>query len=82
MRIGDYDLRNIRGKVLDDLYRKSENELKKRKTAIAKKSRELYLAPLKHLLDQLPIDMIAHDEEYRVRVKYTPNKDKTEIMID
>ena len=82
MRIGDYELRNIRSKVLDDLYRKSEDELKKRKTAIAKKSRELYLAPLKHLLDQLPIDMIAHDEEYRVRVKYTPNKDKTEIMID
>ena len=82
MRIGDYELRNIRSKVLDDLYRKSEDELKKRKTAIAKKSRELYLAPLQHLLDQLPIDMIAHDEEYRVRVNYTPNEDKTEIMID
>ena len=82
MRIGDYELRKIRGKVLDDLYHKSENELQSRKTAIAKKSRELYLAPLKHLLDKLPTDMIAHDEEYRVRVKYTPNDDKTEIMID
>ena len=60
MRIGDYELRNIRSKVLDDLYRKSEDELKKRKTAIAKKSRELYLAPLQHLLDQLPEEMVAH----------------------
>ena len=82
MRIGDYELRNIRGKVLDDLYRKSEDELKKRKTAIAKKSRELYLAPLQHLLDQLPEEMVAHTNEYVLKVKYTPNEDKTEIMID
>ena len=82
MRIGDYDLRNIRGKVLDDLYRKSEDELKKRKTAIAKKSRELYLEPIQYLLNQLPEEMVAHTNEYVLKVKYTPNEDKTEIMID
>jgi len=82
MRIGDYELRNIRGRVLDDLYRKSEDELKKRKTAIAKKSRELYLEPIQHLLDQLPIEMISHSEEYCLKVKYTPTDNKTEIVID
>jgi hypothetical protein len=82
MRIGDFELRNIRGKVLDDLYRKSEDELKKRKTAIAKKSRELYLEPIQHLLDQLPIEMISHSEDYCLKVKYTPTDNKTEIVID
>ncbi len=82
MRIGDYELRNIRSKVLDDLYRKSEDELKKRKTAIAKKSRELYLEPIQYLLNQLPEEMVAHTNEYVLKVKYTPNEDKTEIMID
>ena len=82
MRIGDYELRNIRGRVLDDLYRKSEDELKKRKTAIAKKSRELYLEPIQHLLDQLPVEMISHSEEYCLKVKYTPTDNKTEIVID
>ena len=82
MRIGDYELRKIRGKILDDLYKKSEDELKKRKTAIAKKSRELYLEPIQHLLDQLPEEMVCHDKEYFLRVKYTPNDDKTEIMVD
>ncbi len=82
MRIGDYDLRNIRGKILNELYQKSEDKLKERKVAIAKKSRELYLEPIQHLLDQLPIEMVCHDKEYYLRVKYTPNADKTEIMVD
>ena len=82
MRIGDHDLRSIRTKVLDDLYHKKEAELKERKTAIAKQSRELYLAPIQYLLDKLPEEMVSHTNEYVLRVKYTPNKDKTEIMID
>jgi len=82
MRIGDYELRNIRSKILADLYQKSEDKLKERKVAIAKKSRELYLEPIQHLLDQLPIEMVCHDKEYYLRVKYTPNADKTEIMVD
>ena len=81
-RIGDYELRKIRNKILDDLYSKSEGELKKRKTAIAKQSRELYLEPIQYLLDQLPVEMVCHDKEYFLRVKYTPNDDKTEIMVD
>ena len=82
MRIGDYELKNIRSKILADLYQKSEDKLKERKTAIAKRSRELYLEPIQYLLDQLPAEMVCHDNEYLVRVKYTPNDDKTEIMVD
>ena len=82
MRIGDYELRNIRNRVLSDLYGKSEEKLKERKTAIAKQSRELYLKPIQYLLDQLPEEMVSRNDEYFVRVKYTPNTDKTEIMID
>ena len=82
MRIGDYELRNIREKILADLYRKKEDELKERKTGIAEQSRKLYLEPIQYLLDQLPAEMVCHDKEYCLRVKYTPNEDKTEIMVD
>jgi len=82
MRIGDYELRNIRSKILADLYQKSEDKLKERKTAIAKRNRELYLEPIQYLLDQLPAEMVCHDREYCLRIKYTPNKDKTEILVD
>ena len=82
MRIGDYEIRNIRGKITDGLYRKREDDLKVRRAAIAKKNRELQLAPIQYLLDQLPTDMISHADEYIVRVKYTPEKDNTVVKLD
>ena len=82
MRIGDYEIRNIRGKITDGLYRKREDELEVRKTAIAKKNRELQLAPIKHLLAKLPVEMVSHADEYVVKIKYTPEKDKTNVMVD
>jgi len=82
MRIGVYELGNIRNKILDELYSKREDELKIRKTAIVKENRELYLKPIQHLLDQLPIEMISHATEFIIRAKYTPNIDKTEILLD
>ena len=81
-RIGTYELGKIKGNILDALYNKKEQELEVRKTAIAKQSRKLYLEPLQYLLAQLPAEMVCHDKEYCLRVKYTPNKDKTEIMVD
>ena len=82
MRIGDYELGRIRNKILDELYDKRENELTVRKKIIAKENRELYMEPLLYLLDQLPIELISHTDEYVVRIKYTPNADKTEILLD
>ena len=81
-RIGDYELRSIKNKILDDLYNKKEKELKNRQIAIAKQSREYYLAPIQYLIDQLPIEMVSHDRDYQLRIKYTPDKDKSNISID
>ena len=81
-RIGDYELRNIRNRILDDLYLKREEEFKVRQTAIVKQSRELYLKPYQYLIDQLPVEMVSHDTEYKLKIKYTPNKDKSDISVD
>jgi hypothetical protein len=81
-RIGDYELRGIKNKILGDLYGKKEDELEDRQIAIAKQSREYYLAPIQHLIDQLPIEMVSHDRDYQLRIKYTPDKDKSNISID
>ena len=81
-RIGDYELRSIKNKILDDLYNKKERELEDRQIAIAKQSREYYLAPIQYLIDQLPVEMISHDRDYQLRIKYTPDKDKSNISVD
>jgi hypothetical protein len=81
-RIGSYEITNMKRQILRDLYGKEEDKLTKRRTDIAEKSRELYLAPMQHLLDKLPEEMIAKDEEYCLRIKYTPEEDKTQISVD
>ena len=81
-RIGDYELRSMSNKIMNDLYNKKERELEDRQIAIAKQSREYYLAPIQYLIDQLPVEMVSHDTEYKLRIKYTPNTDKSDIAID
>ncbi len=81
-KMGSYEIQKLKSNIIDGLYRKREDELKVRRAAIAKKNRELQLAPIQYLLDQLPIDMIAHADEYVVRIRYTPEKDKTNVMVD
>jgi hypothetical protein len=81
-KMSEYELRKMRGSIIDSAYRKREGELEIRKTAIAKKNRELQLEPIQHLLKQLPIDIISHADEYIVRVKYTPEKDNTAVKLD
>jgi len=81
-RIGDYELRSMNNRILGDLYNKKERELEDRQTAIAKQSREYYLAPIQYLIDQLPVEMISHDRDYQLRIKYTPNEDKSDISVD
>ncbi len=81
-KMGSYGIQKLKSNIIDGLYRKREDELKVRRAAIAKKNRELQLAPIQYLLDQLPIDMIAHADEYVVRIRYTPEKDKTNVMVD
>ena len=81
MRMADYALISIKNKILEELYGKTENQLKIRKTNIAKQNRELYLQPIQHLLDQLPEEMVSHTDVYNVEIKYTPYKDKTDIAV-
>ena len=81
-KMGNSEIRNMNGKIIDGLYRKREDELQVRRAAIAQKNRELQLAPIRYLLDKLPVDMIAHADEYVVRIRYTPEKDKTNVMVD
>ena len=81
-KMGSYEIQKLKGNIIDGLYRKREDELKVRRTAIAKKNRELQLAPIQYLLDQLPIDMVAHADEYVVRIRYTREEDKTNVLVD
>ena len=72
MRIGDYELRNIRNKIMDAQFRISDENIKKRKIDIAKLNREYYLEKHQHIIDQLPKEMVSHDTNYDIRIKYTP----------
>ena len=67
-KMSEYELRKMRWSIIDGAYRKREQELEVRKTAIAKKNRELQLEPIQHLLKQLPTDMISPADEYILRV--------------
>ena len=79
MRIGDYELRNIREKILTDLYGKSEEKFENRKEAIEKQNREYFIEPLMSTIVSLPVELIAHTNQYSVKIKYTsPSSDKKE----
>ena len=81
-KMSSYEIGKLRGNILDGFYRKREDDLKVRRAAIARKNRELQLAPIQYLLDQLPTDMISHADEYVVRIRYTREEDKTNVLVD
>ena len=81
-KMGSYEIGKLRSNILDGLYRKREDDLKVRRAAIAKKNRELQLAPIQYLLDQLPTDMIAHADEYVVRIRYTREGGLGGVLVD
>ena len=78
MRIGNYDLQNIRLKIVKDIYTTLEEAINKRKNRIAQQNRDFWLEPFKHLIDQLPVEMVTRCKEYYVKVKYAP--DYLELM--
>ena len=81
-KMGSSEIYKLRSSILNGLYYKREDALKVRRAAIAEKNRELQLAPIQYLLDQLPIDMVAHADEYVVRIRYTREEDKTNVLVD
>ena len=81
-KMGSYEIGKLKGNILDGLYRKREDDLKVRRAAIAKKNRELQLAPMQYLLDQLPTTMISHADEYVVRMRYPREEDISNVLVD
>lgn len=81
-KMGNYEIGKLKSNIIDGLYRKREDELMIRRAAIAKKNRELQLVPIQYLLSQLPTDMISHADEYVVRIRYTREEDKTNVLVD
>ena len=81
-KMGNYEIGKMKSGITDGLYRKREDELMIRRAAVAKKNRELQLAPIQYLLDQLPTTMISHADEYVVRMRYTREEDKTNVLVD
>ena len=81
-KMGSSEIYKLRGSIINGLYHKREAELEVRKTVIARKNRELQLAPIQYLLDQLPTTMISHADEYVVRIRYTREEDKTNVLVD
>ena len=70
MRIGQYELRNMKRKILDDLYSAPEANLETRRAEIAQKSRQYYLEPLESILDTLPVEMITYHRDYYLTINY------------
>ena len=69
MRIGSYNLQQIRKKIVDDVYKILEEAIKKRKIRLVQQNRDLWLKPFLHLLDQLPKEMVTRCKEYYVNIK-------------
>ena len=76
MRIGSWELRSIRERILRDLYEKREAEFEARKVEIAKQNREYFIEPLMSTLSGLPDEIIAHNNEYNVKINYGDHQDE------
>jgi hypothetical protein len=82
MKIGNWELRNIRDKILNELYKKSENALDVRKTGIAKQNRDYFLNPLATTIQNLPEQLLAHSKVYSVSIKYEPTTETEDNVIE
>ena len=76
MRIGQWELRGIRDKILNDLYDKPEKDLASRKARIAEQNREYFLEPFMSTLSTLPDALIAHNKEYNLQINYGNDLDE------
>ena len=73
-RISEKNLRQMKSKILQDLYQTTEKRLADRATKIAKDSRECWIAQYQPLLTQLPDELIAKHESYYIEIKYPWNR--------
>jgi len=82
MKIGQWELRNIRDKILNELYKKSENALDLRRTNIAIENRDYFLNPLATTIQNLPEQLLAHSKVYSVSIKYEPTTETENNVIE
>lgn len=80
MRIGSWELRSIRDRILRDLYEKPEKDLESRKTRIAKQNREFFIEPLMSTFSALPDEMVSHNNEYVLKINYGNNLDEEKCV--
>jgi len=81
-KLSSYEISGMKERILKDLYGAELEKLTVRKTDIAKRNRQLWLDKYQHLLDQLPESMVTRHAHYYVSIKYTPEIDKSKILID
>jgi hypothetical protein len=83
MKMGLSERRRMRDNIINDLYRKAEDKLQERRIEIARKSREYYIEPFMSTMSTLPLELITHDREYVLRVKYiAPTSTNTDTICD
>ncbi len=83
MKMGLSERRRMRDNIMNDLYRKAEDKLQERRIEIARKSREYYIEPFMSTMSTLPLELITHDREYVLRVKYTaPTSTNTDTITN
>jgi len=75
MKMGSYDIKNMKEQIKQDLYSKKEEKLQERRTEIARKNRDLFIEPFMSTMSALPDELISHAKEYKVSIKYTASTD-------
>jgi hypothetical protein len=73
-RISDGRLEQMKSEILKDLYTAIEKRLADRAVEIAGNSRQCWISPYEPILNQLPNDLIAKCEDYRVNIQYPWNR--------
>tara|TARA_R110002096_G_scaffold17613_1_gene60926 strand:+ start:337 stop:978 length:642 start_codon:yes stop_codon:yes gene_type:complete len=83
MRLSSNAKYNMKRKILQELYEAAEESAQKRQSNIAKRNNGYLLEPYKHILDQLPSELIAHAYRCTVLIKYKADPDNpTRYALD
>ena len=67
-------LEQMKSEILKDLYTTTEKVLADRAVEIAKNSRQCWISQYEPILNQLPNELIAKCEDYRVTIQYPWNR--------
>lgn len=75
MRLGEQRRKDMQNKILEDLYNNINTDLKQQRVDIAKRNREIQLAPLMIHIDNLPELFKTKDTHYILQIRYKKIKD-------